>query len=145
MERLRDLLRFDGRLSRIGYWRSYLTLVVAMAITWCVALYAAIHAGGFAAILFLPVAPIIVASLAISVRRLHDRGKSGWWTIPLVIFPQVVAFDRAAETRGASPDALLALATLLALGLTIWAWVEIGFRRGTPGPNRFGEAPAAPS
>jgi uncharacterized membrane protein YhaH (DUF805 family) len=50
-------------------------------------------------------------SLAISVKRWHDRGKSGWWV----------------------------LINLIPVVGVLWALVENGFLRGTEGPNRFGE------
>lgn len=56
--------------------------------------------------------------LALSARRLHDRGWSAWW--------------------------LLAMAALwyLPTGLGwLWSIVELGARDGTPGPNRYGPSP----
>jgi uncharacterized membrane protein YhaH (DUF805 family) len=32
--------------------------------------------------------------------------------------------------------------SLAALVVAIWGWIEIGFRRGTRGENRFGPPPA---
>ena len=52
-------------------------------------------------------------NLAISVQRLHDRDKSGFWLIPMLLIP----------------------------GGSIWMIIELGFLRGTPGPNRFGPPP----
>ena len=54
-------------------------------------------------------------ALAVSVKRWHDRDKSGWWVL-LNLVP-VIGW--------------------------IWALIDNGFRRGTPGPNRFGEDPLA--
>ncbi len=51
--------------------------------------------------------------LAITIKRWHDRGKSGWW-IFIVLIPLVGA---------------------------IWALVETGFLRGTVGPNPYGPDP----
>jgi uncharacterized membrane protein YhaH (DUF805 family) len=47
---------------------------------------------------------------AVSVKRWHDRGKSGWWV----------------------------LVTLVPLIGMLWALVENGLLRGTVGPNRYG-------
>jgi uncharacterized membrane protein YhaH (DUF805 family) len=84
----------------------------------------------------LPILPILVAGIGMPVRRLHDRGKSGWWAAALVIFPELVSLERTPETSGAAPPALLALVSLIAAVLEIWGWVEIGFRRGACGANR---------
>jgi uncharacterized membrane protein YhaH (DUF805 family) len=54
-------------------------------------------------------------ALAVSVKRWHDRNKSGWWV----------------------------LVNLIPLVGWLWGLVENGFLRGTPGPNRFGDEPLA--
>jgi uncharacterized membrane protein YhaH (DUF805 family) len=56
-------------------------------------------------------------SLALSVKRWHDRDKSAWWLL-LVFLPGIGA---------------------------IWFLVECGFLRGTAGPNRYGADPLAAS
>ena len=55
----------------------------------------------------------IWASLALGIKRWHDRDKSGWWTL-IGLIPVIGA---------------------------IWAFVEQGCLRGTEGPNRFGDDP----
>ncbi len=52
-------------------------------------------------------------NLAISIQRLHDRDRSGYWLVPMLLVP----------------------------GGFIWMVVELGFLPGTPGPNRFGPPP----
>jgi len=52
-------------------------------------------------------------TLAVSIKRWHDRGRTGWWV--LVMLVPVVGW-------------------LVAL-------VANGFLPGTPGPNRYGAAP----
>jgi uncharacterized membrane protein YhaH (DUF805 family) len=52
-------------------------------------------------------------SLAMYTKRWHDRDKSGWWT--LIILVPIIG--------------------------SIWLLVELGFLRGTDGPNRFGDDP----
>jgi hypothetical protein len=38
MERFRELLRFDGRLSRLGFWRGYLWLAIVGVAAWAIGL-----------------------------------------------------------------------------------------------------------
>ena len=57
--------------------------------------------------------PLIWGGLAGQVKRWHDRDKSGWFV--LINFIPLVG--------------------------PIWAFVELGFLRGTMGPNRFGPDP----
>jgi uncharacterized membrane protein YhaH (DUF805 family) len=57
---------------------------------------------------------IIVPAILVYIKRWHDRDKSGWWML-IVLIPLVGA---------------------------IWFLVELGFLPGTPGPNRFGPPPS---
>ncbi|MBV7329929.1 DUF805 domain-containing protein [Chloroflexi bacterium TSY] len=53
-------------------------------------------------------------NLAVSAKRWHDRDKSGWWSL-IVLIPIIGV---------------------------IWMLIEVGFLEGTNGPNRFGPEPA---
>ncbi len=141
MHRFIQLLAFKGRLSRLGFWRAYLVLAVTLGVFWVGGLLGIMLVGPFAAILLVPVLFVLVGTVAISIRRLHDRGKTGLWVIPLVAFPQIVSFGVAAEATGAAPRALVGLLELVSLCLGLWGWWEIGLRRGVPVENRFGEVP----
>ena len=79
--------------------------------------------------------------LAATIKRLHDRDRSGWWIIVFVIAPAL--FGKIGETPDAS-DAVSLLA-FAALPLTTWGAVELLFLKGTQGPNRFGADPLAPA
>ncbi len=75
---------FSGRSSRRDYWMTFLINVMAGVIL--VILTQAAHPfiylyGAFGI-------AVIIPSLAIAVRRLHDIGRSGWWMI--VYFVPVV-------------------------------------------------------
>lgn len=51
--------------------------------------------------------------LATTVKRLHDRGRSGWFV-------------------------LIALIPIIGV---VWLWIETWFLPGTPGPNAYGSGP----
>jgi uncharacterized membrane protein YhaH (DUF805 family) len=89
-------------------------------------------------------APIFVVGTwflaATSVKRLHDRNKSGWWIFPFFIAPGLL--DRLSDWIDAPTAAVFVSA--IAFGLTIWCFVELLCLRGTRGPNRFGPDPLAP-
>ncbi|MDZ4136420.1 MAG: DUF805 domain-containing protein, partial [Paracoccaceae bacterium] len=57
---------------------------------------------------------VLVPSICVGVRRLHDIGKSGWWL--LIIFIPLI-------------------------GLLVLIWFTA--TKGTPGPNQFGPDPLA--
>jgi len=138
------LLSFRGRLSRVAFWRAYLLLMAVGSLTLIVGYSAMILAGPFAAVLLLPMLPVVVGNAAIVVRRLHDRGKSGWWGVFYFVLPSLAG--AGAQTLTAPPAVYVAaLIALGALGLEVWGTIEVGFRRGVAGRNRYGPDPGQPT
>jgi uncharacterized membrane protein YhaH (DUF805 family) len=90
--------------------------------------------------------PIFIVSLwfltASTIKRLHDRNRSGWWIFPFFIAPALLGsiVDRLDDES----DVAVALA-LVAFGLNAWGFVELLFFKGRSGPNRFGADPLAPA
>ena len=81
--------------------------------------------------------------LATSVKRLHDRDRSGWWVLLFFAVPLYNGFvdllpDDADLSYVALPFGLIALAGC------IWIFVELYFLRGSRRTNRFGPDPLAP-
>lgn len=122
------LFSFQGRVNRAPYWYVHLVLGViqtaifgalfaiivypAMQTRDPLAIQSALNTMNILSLLFFP---LIWISLAVMVKRCHDRDKSGWW-----IFISLVPVIGA-----------------------IWLFIDLGFLRGTPGPNRFGPDPLA--
>ena len=85
-------------------------------------------------------------AFALSVKRLHDRDRGGWWllwqilVITVAVILIVVAIAVPKE-QGALWYALAGAAGLTAFAISVWLFIEIGFLRGTQGPNRFGPDP----
>jgi uncharacterized membrane protein YhaH (DUF805 family) len=85
-------------------------------------------------------------AFALSVKRLHDRDRTGWWLVwqllilCLAVFLVVVAVAVPRE-QGAVWYALADAAGFAAFVISVWLFVQIGFLRGTGGPNRFGPDP----
>jgi uncharacterized membrane protein YhaH (DUF805 family) len=73
------------------------------------------------------------ASLAVAIKRLHDRDKSAWWLLVPWILLTIAYYTLGVELRP-----ILGLA---GLAIAIWLFVELGFLRGTAGPNRYGPDP----
>ena len=82
--------------------------------------------------------PVILFWLfaATTIKRLHDRARSGWWFALLFVAPILLA-------KLSQPDNALPYGALC-LGLSLWCFVELFCLRGTRGPNRFGPDPLAP-
>jgi uncharacterized membrane protein YhaH (DUF805 family) len=90
---------------------------------------------------------ILLLAAAVA-RRLHDRGKSGWWgalplpfqAIALVLAPKAM---KAMTTLGAqaSPFTLLSALNSLCTWAAIIFLIVLLAGEGTRGANRFGDAP----
>jgi uncharacterized membrane protein YhaH (DUF805 family) len=98
---------FSGRATRPEYWYWVLFTVVAGLVLGIIQ-FAVWNLGGQILELLFHVA-ILIPSIAVAVRRLHDLDRSGWWL-------------------------LLAFVPLVGVIILI-VWM---CTRGTPGANRFG-------
>jgi uncharacterized membrane protein YhaH (DUF805 family) len=131
-----------GRLSRLGYWRWQLALLVVASAGFVGA--AALTMSGaprtVAALAFVPTVVAFAASFCVIIRRLHDRGRSAWWLIPFQILPLALhggsAWVQSTLYSEADPRLPMAIgAVLLALLLNLWAFIEIGVLRGQKTAN----------
>jgi len=106
----------DGRATRFDYWVRYTVLYV---IGFIVAgmldtmLGTAGPYGGGGVITLLYVVAGIWPSIAVGIKRCHDRDRSGWFL----------------------------LVALIPIVGSIWLLIDLGFLRGTTGANRFGPDP----
>ena len=100
-------------------------------------------------IFYIAAAPIAVIGIwfvaATTVKRLHDRDKSGWWILAFLVAPALLGniVDRIDDESYAATALALSLA-YAAFGLKAWGIVELLFLKGTHEPNRFGPDPLAP-
>lgn len=114
--------------------------------------------GAFFATTGLMIVTMVVLLAAAVTRRLHDRGRSGWWAFPIVVFLSVGvggmsllmnAFEPLAETTDATPDPafIFGFIGLFANNILYLGWLLfLVFLLATDreaGPNRFGSRPAA--
>jgi uncharacterized membrane protein YhaH (DUF805 family) len=147
------LFSFRGRFNRAKYWQFVLVYVLAVVAVAAIAIALA-PIGVVASGLFIALAaliliiPMLVATFAVGAKRLHDRNKSGWWMVVFFIVPGVLSM--VAEGTTPTPDDLSAFGvvlTIVAFGISIWGFVELGILRGTRGSNKYGpdplETPAA--
>jgi uncharacterized membrane protein YhaH (DUF805 family) len=90
VEVLRKYAQFDGRARRKEYWMyTLISILIYFAYAVVAGLAFAVfgHSDnpGVAALLFVPLwlyaLAVIVPGLAVTVRRLHDTGRSGWWIL----------------------------------------------------------------
>jgi uncharacterized membrane protein YhaH (DUF805 family) len=94
-----------------------------------------------------PIAAIGIWFLAATtIKRLHDRDKSGWWIIVFFIVPGLLGriVDKIDGESYLATGFVFSLA-FAALSLHAWGIVELLFLKGIRGPNRFGPDPLAPA
>ena len=72
---------FNGRASRSEFWYFYLFAILGYFIS----IFLAIQMSFFFAIAIIFGLIIFVPALAVTARRLHDMGKSGWWQLTAYI------------------------------------------------------------
>jgi uncharacterized membrane protein YhaH (DUF805 family) len=92
---------------------------------------------------FLAVAAIlpVMGAFAIqTIRRLHDRNRSGGW-LGLYVLAETVGVLPLERIVDAHPLPVIAL-VLAMLGFFVWFFVETVFRAGNPEPNRYGPVPS---
>ena len=83
--------------------------------------------------------------LPVTARRLHDRAKSAWWLLPYLAVPSLIVEAGIYRPLGLNvPDDLVTLGNVVGYGLNLVALVDLGFLRGTDGPNRYGPDPLDP-
>lgn len=132
---------FRGRASRSEYW--WFQLFVFLLTGLGSVLEGGMGGDGqalsglFGIATFLP-------NLSVSVRRLHDTNRSGWWIggfylglIPAGLVLGVIAALGEASAPGAG-SALVGVILLLGIFAYAIAMIVFMVSRGTPGPNRFG-------
>jgi len=105
---------FDGRARRAEYWYFSLFLGLVYVAISVIGVLGGDTMTSFAAVLQGVIAlGTLLPTLAVTARRLHDTGRSGWWM-------------------------LLSLVPIVGLILLVWYCT-----RGTLGTNRFGADPVA--
>ena len=144
---------FEGRINRKPFWIAGLILfVVAIVISFAVLMpiSAANATMGAVAGLILSLA-FLYPGVALGVKRLHDRGKSG---LLMVVFIAPGLISQLCDLLGITgsyqtiaghsihmPNTLGWILNIVTLGVAIWALVTLGFLKGTSGPNSYGQDP----
>ena len=139
----------EGRINRKPYWIGTLILVLINVVL-TVALGALLvfgigmdpAAAGDALSLLLTLI-MFALSVPIVVKRLHDRNKSAHhaWLLygPAILF---ITADAAGMTDIATkPHALVYVLAVATVSTAVWFFIELGFLRGSAGPNRYGPDP----
>lgn len=138
---LKRYFDFKGRSRRMEFWMfALLNLIVSFVIGIIIALTSGTGAmlndmqagagspfgflmGGAGILLLIWSLAILIPSIAVAVRRLHDRDMSGWWYLGFIVLSLIPFLN-----------IISAIAFIVLMALP-----------GTEGPNRFGSDPKDPS
>ena len=120
---------FKGRASRSEFWFFYLFLVIGYAIS-ISTIFISIKL--FIGTMSIFVLAMIIPSLAVAVRRLHDINKSGWF----ILLP--LPFDIMQRVFEESSAGLSLVFLVISLGLYIYLLV-LYCTDGDKKNNRFGK------
>lgn len=144
------LTEFRGRLRRRDFWLG-LILLLLIEIALSFAFAGIMRPTGATELervaLWLALAILLWGSAALIVKRLHDRDKSALW-YPLFGLGPVLCYQLGVIYSSNISNVLSPAQQgfwLLGVILWIWALVELGFLKGTQGPNRYGPDPRSAS
>jgi uncharacterized membrane protein YhaH (DUF805 family) len=99
--------QFDGRINRAKWW-------LGVVIIWVIqGIISGIVGFDNTTIVSLIGLVFLWPTLALGIKRFHDRDKSGWWVLVALI--PIIGF--------------------------FWILIELGMLEGTKGPNQFGPDP----
>jgi|SRR5690348_3639523 uncharacterized membrane protein YhaH (DUF805 family) len=129
---------FEGRISRQTFWTGVAILVVAELAAYLIA--EALQGDRLSAIIDLA---FIYPEFAVAVKRTHDRDLPVWILFVFFGAEAVLDFLTVLELAGTiDQPSLLSLAIAVPFTVLLVALlIELGFRRGTVGPNQYGPDP----
>ena len=158
--RLRQYISLAGRITRLRFWISLVVETIALFVLGAIYfVYAMSFPGAYenggptplptgplgqalAVLWFIALAALLWCLIRTCVRRLHDRGKSGWWLLLFTAAPNaVVSTTHQLVMRMVVPDGAVKALLLAALALFLWGVAEMGVLPGDPGDNRYGAPP----
>jgi uncharacterized membrane protein YhaH (DUF805 family) len=111
------LFSFKGRLSRSDYWKKAFPVLFIFGLIIGIIQAIEIESSGESALSILFYLVFLWPVSAVAAKRLHDRNRSGWLLLTLMI-------------------------PFISIIFAIWLGIEIWFFKGTAGNNRFGPDPS---
>lgn len=112
------LTSYQGRIRRMHFWLGLLGIIVVFGVLYSILASMSGMASGSPNGLILALMGVLYLVYlyvwaAIMVKRAHDRDKTGWFVL-IILIPLIGA---------------------------IWILIELGFLDGTQGPNKYGPSP----
>jgi uncharacterized membrane protein YhaH (DUF805 family) len=149
--RVTDILfSFNGRIRRRTWWLWSLLVAAVILAGEFTAFPLIAHKSFMEAALVIKTDPVVKGimvglallmlwpSLAINIKRGHDRNRPAALIAGLIVAGQVITFMPAIDT---TIDTILKIFQFV---ISLYLFIELGFVDGTKGPNRFGPSPKQP-
>lgn len=153
MDKLVSLLTTtDGRIGRQQWWIGSITLSILAFIPNVILMFAFIERAPVVFVLgsFLVTLVVLWSAYCIGIKRRRDRGSSGI-DIKLLLagalLGQLIQIPRMLEVLSGNPGAELAPALWMQIIGFAWSlfglyvFIQLGFLKGTTGPNTYGADP----
>lgn len=161
---LKRYAEFSGRSRRMEYWMYTLLLVIIWVVAFIAIMALGFGAAGlasggganaaggmmgmFASMGILAVVfgliwlALLIPTIAVAVRRLHDTDRSGWWLF-IYIGPYLLSIVLNVMAVSSSSTSMASIAGLVGIVGFLGAIVLLVFYclPGTPGPNKYGPDP----
>ena len=133
---------FHGRIGRQAFWFALiLTIVAQLAVQ---AITDQLQGDRLSAIVDLA---FTYPQFAVTIKRAHDRDMPNWVLIAFfaanAFLDLLVVLDLAGTNENPNLLSLAVAVPLTVIGLALL--VELGFRKGTEGPNQYGPDPLQPN
>ncbi|HEX8622549.1 MAG TPA: DUF805 domain-containing protein [Allosphingosinicella sp.] len=158
---LKRYAEFSGRSRRTEYWMFFLFQMLLGVAFWVLLAIvgggalmtggdptAMAAAGGAAMIIFalygLVSLALIIPAIAVTVRRLHDTNRTGWWVLAPIagyVLMFIGGIMAAASPDNPGVGGVLALIGGLAVLVLAVVLLVFMFLEGTRGPNNYGPDP----
>jgi len=139
---------FSGRAPRAEYWWFVLAMVivfVALSIVESIVGLNKMILGVYGPLTVLLWLAVLVPSLSVGVRRLHDTDRSGWWLLLMVPYGVAVVLmlrSMWAAAAAGTPPGFGAAGILMLIGFACLITLLVFYcLAGTPGDNRYGPNP----
>jgi uncharacterized membrane protein YhaH (DUF805 family) len=139
---------FSGRAPRAEFWWFVLALIIAYVVVSIVENILGMSgmiAGAYGPLTLILMLGTLIPQISVSVRRLHDTNRTGWWLL-LPIIPYCIGFALAGPAMMGGGDMTgMGLASIFLVIGFVGAIVLLVFYvlPGTQGDNRFGSDPYA--
>jgi uncharacterized membrane protein YhaH (DUF805 family) len=144
MDYVRLLFSFRGRINRAGF----LVVQLALLSLWFMVWVKFPHYFSSQWETWVVAIAMIWINTATTVKRLHDRKRSGWWAVAILVVDRLsyvyygLFFGSYFGVDISTAEQLLLVMLVVALSfLQTGVFIELFFLIGTDGPNRFGLDP----